>query len=174
MVYGKLEYPHQCQNDWILVKINKLSSNVYQLLLTLKESKDFHFKCLDHIFKICNSTGMNYLLDSKDLESSHQCIKLQFKRILQDQFIQSRFSDVNKSSRRQFYGLFKNEFKLEPYLLKLSQGNFTWLCKLRTCNMKIPIEEDGRISQRKKDSVNFVTMALVMSFIIYSLVKVLI
>jgi hypothetical protein len=29
---------------------------------------------------------------------------------------------------------------LEPYLLKLSQVNFIWLCKLRTCNMKIPIE----------------------------------
>jgi hypothetical protein len=53
-------------------------------------------------------------LDSKELESSHQCIKLQFKRILQDQFIQSWFSDMNKSSRGQFYGLFKNEFKLEP------------------------------------------------------------
>ena len=83
---------------------------------------------------------MNCLLDSKELESSHQCIKLQFKRILQDQFIQSWFSDMNKSSRGQFYGMFKNEFKLEPYLLKLSQVNFTWLCKLRTCNMKIPIE----------------------------------
>jgi hypothetical protein len=82
---------------------------------------------------------MNYLLDSKELESSYQSIKLQFKRILQDQFIQSWFSDMNKSSRWQFYGLFKNELKLEPYLLKLSQVNFT-LCKLRTCNMKIPIE----------------------------------
>ena len=40
---------------------------------------------------------MNYLLDSKELESSHQCIKLQFKRILQDQFIQSWFSNMNKS-----------------------------------------------------------------------------
>jgi hypothetical protein len=47
---------------------------------------------------------------------------------------------MNKSSRGPFYGLFKNEFKLEPYLLKLSQVNFTWLCKLRTCNMKIQIE----------------------------------
>ena len=61
---------------------NKLSSNVYQLLFTLKKSKDFRFKWLDHIFKICNSTDMNYLLDSKELEYSHQCIKLQFKRIL--------------------------------------------------------------------------------------------
>jgi hypothetical protein len=119
---------------------NKLSSNVYQLLFTLKESKDFHFKWLDHIFKICNLIGMNYLLDSKELESSHQCIKLQFKCILQDQFIQSWFSDMNKSSRGQFYGMLKNEFKLELYLLKLLQVNFTWLCKLRTCNMKIPIE----------------------------------
>ena len=68
---------------------------------------------------------MNYLLDSKELESSHQCIKLQFKCILQDQFIQSWFSDMNKSSRGQFYGMLKNEFKLEPYLLKLLQVNFT-------------------------------------------------
>ena len=43
---------------------------------------------------------MNYLLDSKELESSHQCIKLQFKRILQDQFIQSWFSDMNNGNNR--------------------------------------------------------------------------
>jgi hypothetical protein len=44
--------------------------------------KDFLSKWLDHIFKICNSTGVNY--DSKELESGQQCIKLQFKRILQN------------------------------------------------------------------------------------------
>jgi hypothetical protein len=118
---------------------------------------------------------MNYLLDSKELESSHQCIKLQFKRILQDQFIQSWFSVMNKSSRGQFYGLFKNEFKLEPYLLILSQVNFTWLCKLRTCNMKMTIETGKWVNiPQEKKTVNFVTMALGMSFIIYSPVKVLI
>ena len=107
MVYGELgRYPLNIHINvrmivfWLELKSsNTLSSNVYQLLLTLKESKDFHFKWFDHIFKICNTTGMNYLLDSKELESSHQCIKLQFKRILQDQFIQSWFSDMNKSSR---------------------------------------------------------------------------
>jgi hypothetical protein len=52
---------------------------------------------------------------------------LQFKRILQDQFIQSWFSDMNKSSRGQFYGLFKIEFKLEPYLLILSQVNLYYV-----------------------------------------------
>jgi hypothetical protein len=110
MVYGELgRYPLNIHINvrmigfWLKLKIsNKLSSNVYQLLFTLKESKDLRFKWLDHIFKICNSTGMNYLLDSRELESSHQCIKLQFKRILQDQFIQSWFSDMNKSSRGHF------------------------------------------------------------------------
>ena len=29
---------------------------------------------------------------------------------------------------------------IRTVFVKLSQGNFTWLCKLRTCNMKIPIE----------------------------------
>jgi hypothetical protein len=109
MVYGELgRYPLHIHINvtmigfWLKLKSsNKLSRNVYQLLYILKESKDFRFKWFDHIFKICNPTGMNYLLDSKELESSHQCIKLQFKRILQDQFIQSWFSDMNKSSRGQ-------------------------------------------------------------------------
>jgi hypothetical protein len=36
--------------------------------------------------------------------------------------------------------------------LKLSQGNFTWLCKLRTCNMKIPIET-GRWENIPKEKI---------------------
>jgi hypothetical protein len=89
MVYGEIgRYPLNIHINvrmigflLMLKSSNKLSSNVYQLLFTLKESKDFHFKWLDHIFRICNSIGMNYVLDSKELESSHQCIKLQIKRI---------------------------------------------------------------------------------------------
>ena len=59
---------------------------------------------------------------------------------------------MNKSSRGQFYGMFKNEFKLELHLLKLLQVNFTWLCKLRTCNMKIPIET-GRWENIPKEKI---------------------
>jgi len=59
MVYGELgRYPLNIHINvrmigfWLKLKSsNKLSSNVYQLLLTLKESKDFHFKWLAHIFK---------------------------------------------------------------------------------------------------------------------------
>ena len=79
MVYGELRrYPLNIHINvrmigfWLKLKSsNRLSSNVYQRLFTLKESKDFRFKWLDHIFKICKSRGMNYLLDSKELESSH-------------------------------------------------------------------------------------------------------
>jgi hypothetical protein len=61
----------------------------------------FSFGIFSHLL-LLEFSYCKYLLDSKDLESSHQCIKLQFKRILQDQFIQSWFSDMNKSSRGQF------------------------------------------------------------------------
>jgi hypothetical protein len=38
------------------------------------------------------------------------------KRILRDQFIQKWHSDINNSSRGQFYSGFKNDFCLENYV----------------------------------------------------------
>jgi hypothetical protein len=38
---------------------------------------------------------------------------------LTDQYIQNWFSQIENSSRGEFYGIFKNEFNLEKYLLKL-------------------------------------------------------
>ena len=38
------------------------------------------------------------------------------------------------------YRMFKNDFKLEYYLLKLSTKNARILCKFRTGNVKLPIE----------------------------------
>jgi hypothetical protein len=38
---------------------------------------------------------------------------------LTDQYIQNWFNQIENSSRGEFYGIFKNEFNLEKYLLKL-------------------------------------------------------
>ena len=37
---------------------------------------------------------------------------------LNDQFIQNWFSQINNTSKGEFYSLFKEEFQLESYLLK--------------------------------------------------------
>jgi hypothetical protein len=62
------------------------------------------------------------------------------KQRLQDQFIQKCFSDIDNASRGEFYSHFKKEFILEPYILRLKREFRTPICKLRTCNIKFPIE----------------------------------
>jgi hypothetical protein len=56
------------------------------------------------------------------------------------QFIQKWHSDINNSSRGQFYSGFKNDFFLENYLLRLSEYNRKWITKFRTSNLRLPIE----------------------------------
>jgi hypothetical protein len=52
------------------------------------------------------------------LPSSPQ-LKFIVKQNLTDQYIQNWFNQIENSSRGEFYGIFKNEFNLEKYLLKL-------------------------------------------------------
>jgi hypothetical protein len=44
------------------------------------------------------------------------------------------------SSRGEFYSIFKKEFGLEKYLLRLPSHYSVWITKLRTSNLKLPIE----------------------------------
>jgi hypothetical protein len=62
------------------------------------------------------------------------------KQILIDQFIQNWRSEIGNSSRGHFYSLFKQEFCIEPYLLRLEQKYRIYIAKFRLCNIRIPIE----------------------------------
>jgi hypothetical protein len=57
---------------------------------------------------------------------------------LNDQFIQNWFSQINNTSRGEFYSLFKEEFQLESYLSKLNTCDRIQISKLRCSNFKIP------------------------------------
>ena len=46
---------------------------------------------------------------------------------------------MNNSTRAEFYGSFKNEFKLEPHLLRLKNQRI-YMSKFRCSNVKFPIE----------------------------------
>jgi hypothetical protein len=45
-------------------------------------------------------------------------LKSVLKQKLLDQYIQHWFQQINSSSRGEFYGIFKTEFKLESYLIE--------------------------------------------------------
>ena len=71
-----------------------------------------------------------------------KCVRLKHtvKRTLCDQYLQQWNSEKCNSSRGINYRMFKHDFKLENYLLKLSTKNARILCKFRTGNVKLPIE----------------------------------
>jgi len=65
---------------------------------------------------------------------------LTVKQILSDQFIQKWHSYIEQASRGEFYCMFKTEFCLENYLLRLRTDKRIYICKIRCSNLKFPIE----------------------------------
>ena len=47
---------------------------------------------------------------------------------------------MENSSRGQFCGSFKKDFGLENYLVRLNEKTRIWITKLRSSNLRIPIE----------------------------------
>jgi hypothetical protein len=66
-----------------------------------------------------------------------------FNQMLRDQFVQKWLSDIYSSSRGQFYSVFKKDFYIENYLLRLSEQSRIWITKFRTSNLHLPIETGG-------------------------------
>ena len=119
-----------------LLYSEKLSSNMYRLLFSLKKNGLYNFKWLDYIESIFNDIGMGYVFANQDNSNYNMLIK----QILQDQFIQKWHNDVQLSSRGQFYSSFKDNFCFEKYLVKIPENHRIWLTKLRLSNLKLPIE----------------------------------
>ena len=114
----------------------RMSSCIYRLLYSLKSNGIQSFNWLNCIESIFNDVGLSYIF-----ENQIGFIDVKYiTQILHDQFIQKWFSDIENSSRGEFYSLFKKNFGLENYLLKLPVQNRIWMTKLRTCNLRIPIE----------------------------------
>ena len=87
-------------------------------MLNLSIIDNVQFKWLNLIKSIFEKTGLNYLWNQQQPVHSVQ-LKFIVKQNLTDQYIQNCFNQIENSSRGEFYGIFKNEFNLEKYLLKL-------------------------------------------------------
>ena len=145
MVYGELgRFPLSIRvkirmaSFWCKIVNNesKLCSHLYRLMLCLKQKGHNSFRWINYVESIFNDIGLGYIFASQFGYYDKNILK----QTLQGQFIQSWFSDIENSSRGQFYSLFKTEHILEKYLLNLPENYRIWITKLRTCNLKIPIE----------------------------------
>jgi hypothetical protein len=77
-------------------------------------------------------------------------LKCIVKQNLTDQYIQNWFNQIENSSMGELYGIFKNEFNLDKYLLKLLPHERNMKTKLRCNNIKLPIET-GRWSNTHRE-----------------------
>lgn len=148
MVYGELgRYPieiiikQRMLMYWnsLLTNSSKLSSIMYNLMLKLYNSNPTKFRWISFIKSTLDHCGLSFIWHDQ-IPFDKTLLKSTVKQKLVDQFIQNWFSLVNNSSRGKFYSIFKNEFCLESYLIKLNQNNRLYISKLRCCNIKFPIE----------------------------------
>ena len=128
-------------NFWnrLISNKKKLSCIVYKIMVNLSIIDNVQFKWLNFIKSIFEKTGLNYLWNQQQPVHSVQ-LKFIVKQNLTDQYIQNWFSQIENSSRGEFYGIFKNEFNLEKYLLKLLPHERNMITKFRCNNIKLPIE----------------------------------
>jgi hypothetical protein len=76
------------------------------------------------LFQICSHSQLNNNFNRKaanfTVDHDINVLKSVLKQKLLDQYIQHWFQQINSSSRGEFYGIFKTEFKLEPYLINVT------------------------------------------------------
>ena len=96
-------------------------------------------KWINFVKSILDNAGFSYVWNNQSFLCSNE-IKLSVKKILQDQFVQKWNSETINSSRGEFYSIFKTDFGLENYLLRLMNNRRIIITKLRCSNIKFPIE----------------------------------
>jgi hypothetical protein len=122
---------------------------------------------MDYTTSIVDETGLSNIWDGQKYINP-DFLKVTIKQRLQDQYIQKWFSNINNSSRREYYSKFKTEFELENYLFRLNAVYRNYICKLRTSNTIFPIEW---VFLEMKDYAIFVIDALEMNSIIFFVVS---
>lgn len=122
-----------------LQKENKISNIMLRLMLKLHENNPSKFKWISYLKSIFDETGLSYLWTEQQ-NVDIDWLKLTVKQRLTDQFYQHWFSQIHNTSRGDFYSLFKKEFCLERYLLRLFPSERYFITKLRCSNLKLAIE----------------------------------
>ena len=148
MIYGELgRFPIEIViklrmvNYWnsLLDSNNKLSNILYKLIFKLHENNQIDFKWINYVKTIFDDIGLSFMWNDQ-IYVKKEILKFIVKQKLVDQYIQHWFSQIHNSSRGEFYGSFKNEFMLEPYLLRLNKSERVFMSKFRCSNIKFPIE----------------------------------
>ena len=159
MVLGELgKYPLEVQaksrmlNFWyrfICCSNNlKFSCIIYKFLFTMYESNYYKSPYLKYIESTLNEIGLSgvWTQQSSTIMFSIEGFKNEIKKRLQDQYVQSWITEINRNELFFNYRMYKINFEFEKYLVKLPSTLASYMIKFRTLNHKLPIQR-GRIEK---------------------------
>ena len=117
---------------------------MYKLLYQLYVKNIFESPWITHVKYILNSIGLSNLWLNQEIVNL-KWFKVVVKLKITDQYHQQWGSNICNSDGCTTYRIIKYDFKMEKYLLVLPPNLSRPLCKFRTCNHRLPIQQ-GRYS----------------------------
>jgi hypothetical protein len=133
-------YNIHCQS---LNGFDKISCMLYRLCAMQNETTDFALPWLKNVHLLLDQLGLSFLKFSAPVPLNQ--FKMTIRQRLKDQFLQSWRSELQENRVCVNYCLFKENFCLENYLIKLSHSLRQSFLKFRVSNHRLPIQT-GRIN----------------------------
>ena len=124
---------------WARIVSGKESKLSYILYKILRHTPNFQSKWVNFVKKIFDDTGKPDIWLNEG-NARLNCITLQIKRILIDQYQQAWRANIQNSSKGTIYQVFKDSIELEKYFLVLDRKQYLTFVKFRTANHRLPIE----------------------------------
>lgn len=118
---------------------NKLSNQIYSLILSLNRDGILNSKWLNYIKTLIQNNGFSNLWTNQN-NSNKKWFYMAFKQKIKDQYIQTWNHLINNSSSSITYKMVKHEFKLNEYFSLIPNYFCKLLTAFRTRNHKLPIE----------------------------------
>ena len=147
MVYGELgRYPlcvtvkKRIIGYWgrlLESKESKLSKIMYNQLHSLHSSGAYASPWVSQVKQILDDCGLSYIWITQKYNNINWLKKI-VEQKLKDQFIQRWQSELTSMTSCDTYIEFKQEFKLEKYLMYENQKSRQAICNFRTNNTRIP------------------------------------
>jgi hypothetical protein len=120
-------------------KTERLAALMYKIVYTLHCTNKFESQWLIGVKSILDQCGLSDIWLCQSSNVNPQWLKRWAKMILQDQFRQSWYADIEAKSCCRNYKMFKTDFSLSHYLLLLPPLLRNNMCRFRTCNNRLPV-----------------------------------
>ena len=150
MVYGETgRYPidvlvkTRMVNFWTKIlngNSNRISTVLYKILHHLNENGMYFSQWLNDIRMTLQNCGLDQYWDNQFDIPHLNSMKVRVKTALQNRYVQNWKTEVDLLSKCLNYRIYKDEFKLENYFVKLPTSLANFYCRFRSMNHRLPIE----------------------------------